>query len=476
MNSAASIGRVEQFAAAVDLGDARRTRRLAAVVRRLARHPDAPLPSAMGSAARLEGLYRLVNNRAVTFDALVDAQKKVTAQRAADAGELLVVHDTSTLAPKRGDVKAIGYLNTGSPGFFLHASLVVTLKDGQPLGMGDAQTLTRKVYSKRGRRTKASGKETAKWKNRESDRWWRGVQASEAVLPRGASIHVIDREGDAYPLLATMHDEKLRFVVRCYHDRRARDASEQPPAAWTTLHSLAEAMTGVLTREVPLASRQKKTAPRSNHQPRDARLATLQFAASRVTVPAPNYVKSGSATIDLNVVRVWEDEAPEGETPVEWLLYTTEPADTPEEVARVVDIYRRRWLIEEFFKALKTGCAYEKREFESLGALQALLAICLPIACELLWLRNRARQAPDAPAAHVLTRTQLEVLRAATRGKLAKNPTAADALAAVAALGGHLKSNGPPGWQILYRGMKALLLYEVGWTMAKRHGGSPIEM
>ena len=30
-----------------------------------------------------------------------------------------------------------------------------------------------------------------------------------------------------------------------------------------------------------------------------------------------------------------------------------------------MNIYRTRWTIEEFFKALKTGCLYEQREFES---------------------------------------------------------------------------------------------------------------
>jgi IS4 transposase len=38
---------------------------------------------------------------------------------------------------------------------------------------------------------------------------------------------------------------------------------------------------------------------------------------------------------------------------------TTEAVETAEQVAAVVDAYRARWLIEEFFKALKTGCGFE---------------------------------------------------------------------------------------------------------------------
>jgi hypothetical protein len=34
---------------------------------------------------------------------------------------------------------------------------------------------------------------------------------------------------------------------------------------------------------------------------------------------------------------------------------------------------------------------------------------------------------------------------------------------AVASLGGHLKSNGDPGWIVLGRGLHDLLLLELGW-------------
>ena len=54
----------------------------------------------------------------------------------------------------------------------------------------------------------------------------------------------------------------------------------------------------------------------------------------------------------------------------------------------MVDGYRTRWVIEEFNAALKTGCAYEARQFESRDALLTMLALSLPVACEVLWLRS----------------------------------------------------------------------------------------
>ena len=44
--------------------------------------------------------------------------------------------------------------------------------------------------------------------------------------------------------------------------------------------------------------------------------------------------------------------------------------------------------------------------------------------------------------------------------------TVIDALYAIAALGGHLKRNGPPGWQTLHRGYQDLIMLELGWRAA----------
>ena len=153
------------------------------------------------------------------------------------------------------------------------------------------------------------------------------------------------------------------------------------------------------------------------------------------------------------------------EPPVEWTLYTTEAISTKQQLLRVVDIYRSRWVIEEYFKALKTGCSLEKRQLESYDALSRALALFVPIAWRLLLARGIARARPDSAASTVLTRTELTVLQ--HRLDLEVPPrTAEDALNAVASLGGHLKRNGPPGWQTIGRGMETLYLLVAGWQLA----------
>ena len=456
---------VEGFAGAL-LGDPRLQHRLLDVAARVARRPEVSIPVAMGSDAAVQGAYRLMNNRRVDFETLVACQADVTRQRAEEAKDLLVLHDSTDCSFPDVDEDELGYLNTGKAGFRLHVSLVVDRGGGRrPLGVAAAETLHRD--QPRRARGKTGGTVTATWKDREALRWHRGLTASGALLRNCRSVvHVADRESDSYDLMNTAVAKGHRFVFRVRVDRRGREVGDLD---WSTVKQVASQCDGVLEREVPLSTRKAKSAPRQNraHPPRKGRRAVLQFAATRVEIPRPQYLSAPiPKTLVLNLVHVYEPEAPAGETPVEWLLYTTEPIDTPAQIADVVDAYRARWLIEEFNAALKTGCAYESREFESRHALLTMLALSLPIAVEILALRSLARSSPDVTISEALGPVRVELLRHLSSYKLTTNPTARDGMLAVAALGGHLKRNGEPGWKVLARGMRDLVAAEAGWMAA----------
>ncbi len=178
---------------------------------------------------------------------------------------------------------------------------------------------------------------------------------------------------------------------------------------------------------------------------------------------------SPPATLDINVVHVWEPEPPEGYEPVEWFLFTTEPIDTPQQQLAVVDHYRGRWVIEEYFKVLKSGCSFEKRQLEDYDGLVNLLATLAPIAYQTLLIRSESRRAPEEDGTKVLPAEQLEVLRVMGRLKLSEKPTNREIYFAVAALGGHIKYNGDPGWLTLRLGYEELATLTAGWMAAKLH-------
>ena len=141
-----------------------------------------------------------------------------------------------------------------------------------------------------------------------------------------------------------------------------------------------------------------------------------------------------------------------------------------EQVLKIIDCYRGRWRIEEFFKALKTGCAFEKRQLESRQTLLNALALFIPVAWILLRLRTAARSDESIPAGAVLDPEQILVLRKASQvtHKLAlpETPSAREAMLAIARFGGHLRSNGDPGWMVLGRGYQDLLMMVVGYRLA----------
>ena len=315
-------------------------------------------------------------------------------------------------------------------------------------------------------RKKLRGTARERYEKSESRRWGKQVEEVEGLLGgRVEAIHVMDREGDAFPLLSELVLKPRRFVIRLTHDRNV----EVDDVDTKLREAIAKAPT-IFEAEVPLSTRKGSDYPKTadTHKPRNARTATLSFSAMEITIPRPKncpaYWAAGAREVTLNVVRVSEPNPPEGEEPVEWLLATTEPVGTVEQIQAVVGFYRTRWLVEEFFKAIKTGCAFEKRQLESYHALLCALAIVLPIASRLLLLRHLERTEPNTPATTVLTSVQLLILRKKGRVKLSQRPSVREALLAVAALGGHLKRNGEPGWLVLWRGMAKLELMGAGWA------------
>lgn len=146
----------------------------------------------------------------------------------------------------------------------------------------------------------------------------------------------------------------------------------------------------------------------------------------------------------MNIVTVTESDCPPGLDPVAWFLVTTEPIETRAQIEFIVDAYRSRWVVEEFFKALKSGCRFEQRQLESYQAIETALGLFLPIAVRLLALRGAARAEPSAPC-RTLTARQLAILRIVTSRTMSETPTNEEAAMALGELGGHLRSNRPPG-------------------------------
>jgi hypothetical protein len=452
---------------AADLGDARRDRRAQQVGLALARKPELSLPKVFADEAQLQAMYDLLGHDAVAWRDVLKPHIERTHARARDAGDVLAIHDTTDVAfrlywpdEQRQDMIS---MSTRTQGFFLHSSICVTATGPVlPLGVLDVQPYVNR------KKLEASGLETQQfWGleagvfDNEQERWFRNVAVADDELGQHGvrPVHVMDRETDSYGLLSWMVHHGLRFVVRCDEARKLRCDAEMRAVGVVDVE---------LGERFPLRSGLKV----GTHPPRRARSARLTVRSAVVTLQRTKKVADQSwsplgfeqpKTLKLNLVEAIELNPPAGEKAVRWLLLTQEPIDTEAEVLRVLDWYRRRWIIEEFFKALKTGCRLEKRQMDSAAAMLRMVAFLLPSAWRLLLLRSAAHQMPDLAWHHLLTPLEFRILqRMLPKFKLTKAATVAQCFLAIARLGGHLKRNGPPGWQTLQAGWARLQELSLG--------------
>lgn len=448
-------------------------KRLNATVERLGVNPEASLPRALGVAG-YKGLMRALKNPQVQPSVLLDAIYAQTLERIAPRDDVLCIEDTTdlTFGGARGR-KGLPRLEGKATGFRAHVALAVRADAAHSvLGVLDLRQVIRAEETK----AECSTHERYEDPKKESLRWSKTVEETEArVGGRASLIHVRDREGDDYDQLATMALKGQRFVQRMRQPRLIAEAPADAPAA-RKVDEAFDGLAGMCEREVVLSARaQSKVDPRPPgdrkvHPARRSRRARLQFNARTLSIRRPqNVSKDQPAALSMNVVHVVEIDPPAGEAPVEWYLFTQEPIATIEQVLRVVDIYRARWLIEEFNKALQTGCQYEKLQNETAERLWTMLAFYAPIATNLLALRALSHHDSERPASEVLSPEEIAILETnrPTRGKNAQAPmTVKYALATIARMGGHFTSNGEPGWIVLLRGAVELHQQVRGWRIA----------
>lgn len=443
----------------IDLGDPRRDARAQKIMQKLFEAPEQPFPQVF-RAAELEAFYRFLRNPEVNASDLFDPVASAVFRQCEPGVEYLVVHDTSTFT--FSGRLALRPIEKKVHGFLGHFSLLINGDKSLPLGLLNTELWQRAKDTPTKARKRGVSQTEAKKLPSEMDRWARAVDAIEeqAAAQNLSFIHVGDSELDDYVSLSTMRNRDTRFVVRSKTDRRLWEE-----AAHQRLRAKVQA-TGVLAKMNVEVSKRDKQGPSKRHPPQKARTAQLEIRATEVNICRPKNLPSSvdvPAFIKVNAILASEPHPPKGAEAIEWLLITTEPIESARDVLRVIKIYQQRWIIEEFFKALKTGCAYESRQLETFATLTNALALLAPIAVHILALRALARATPDAPAIEVLTPELLVTLKAQSGQAIT---TIGTAMNEIAHLGGHIESNGRPGYLVLWRGYRELILLARGFLLA----------
>ncbi|MCA9642043.1 MAG: hypothetical protein KC492_15155, partial [Myxococcales bacterium] len=239
------------------------------------------------------------------------------------------------------------------------------------------------------------------------------------------------------------------FVVRASYDRLVQIGPRRADTA--RLSEVLAAQPVLTTKTIEVSARTADKARRS-YPVRAARQAEVSIRSATVDLRRPTTVPAGSAAdvLTVHVVEVVELEPPAADEAGHWVLLTRVPAPDAQSCLRVVRWYQACWVIEEYFKALKTGCAFLQSQLQSASVLLRQLATDAQVACDVLHLRDVVRVADDRPVHHTLTPLQLIVL-SQIYSRITPDSSLHEAWLAIAELGGHFKRKGPPGWLVLCR-------------------------
>ncbi len=289
-------------------------------------------------------LTRFLRNGAVTVQEMA-AQAGMQTSRRCQGRDVLVIQDTTVIRSQ------------GGGGDYLHAVMALDARDGAILGLVDSQFLQR-----------ASGRTAQRRalpvEEKESFRWLQGADQAASVCAGAQRITVVsDREGDIYEAFA-LRPDGVELEVRAAQDRSLGDDGK--------LLAALDAL--------PAAGRADLDLPA---QPgRKARTATLavRFAVLPLARPDRSFGQGLPDKVQLQGIDVREVDAPPGASPVRWRLLTTRPVDDAAQAWAVVDLYRRRWAIEQLFRTLKTqgfdieGLRIEDRQPRDKLAMATLIA------------------------------------------------------------------------------------------------------
>jgi Transposase DNA-binding len=454
----AGLGR-EIFGAA-QLGDRRRTERLVKTFDRMCAHPGGTLPEKLASPPDLRGFYRLCDDDDVTHQAIIDPARAHTRARIqACPHEVLILHDATeldytTLTSLSGGLGQIG--KGDRRGYLCHNVLAVAADSGEVLGLID-QVLHRRDEVSRDE-TLAEHRDRP---TRESLLWVRGTRN----LPADTRlIDVADQGADTFEFLEHESRSGRRFVIRATKPRQVH-AGHEPTGPRLELKAYARGRPelGRFTMDVQ--------AQPGRQARKDAEFV-VRAAAVLVCPPHAKAGHHGNDALPLYVVQVTEVAPPKGEKAIEWTLLTNERVERFEDALRVTGWYERRWVVEEFHKAQKTGCRIEDMQFTTTDRLEPAVALLSVVAVTLLNLREASRRddAKTRRADTLLSWEYVEVLSLKRYGQVRHDLTVHEFFLALARLGGHQnrKCDGPPGWLVLWRGWMKLQDMLDGYLVAQR--------
>jgi hypothetical protein len=459
----------------VSLPDKRLDERLRQVLSQVAARPTASIPAACGGRAEMVAAYRFFENENTSFDNILQPHREATRQRMAAQPTVILVQDTTEIDVTRPEqqVAGAGPLDGDSRrGALLHLLHAFT-PDGTPLGTVQGTAWTREEGPVCASLTRAE-RAAMPIEDKESYRWVLGLrQTTEESrhCPATRLILVADSESDIYEVLAegTAGKNQIDWIVRACQDRALLCEGGENKGE-THLHDYLMEQPELFRKTIPVRGRKAKVGceTRGRRQPRQSREAEVAVRTARVTLRPPWRADRKLPTVTINVVLVREADPPPGDEPVEWLLLTSLPVDNLEQVRKVIQCYCVRWMIEVFFRVLKSGCLVEDRLFEYMDRLLTCLGVYVIVAWRTLYVCRLGRSCPEMDCEAIFEPAEWKSVWKVVHRKdpPAKPPALGVFVRLVARLGGYIdRKRTEPGPQTLWIGLQRMHDFATCWQL-----------
>ena len=415
-----------------------------------------------GDEAGEKGIGRFLRNARVSEPGLIAAAKAHLSPQVAGR-RVLAIQDTSEInySRQKRRKRAFGRGGNGTdPALFVHPVLVVDADSGVVLGLVDIQ-----IWERHGAAASEAARETDA---KESKRWLIGAQAAASLRGAGAvAVTVIaDREGDTYAAFAR-RPAAVDLLVRAQTERCLVDGGH----LFRHLDAL------------PVADRFVLDLP--SIPGRAARRATmvLRYGPVGLRRPAKSIDRALPDGVALYALDVREIDPPNGVEPVHWRLLSSAPIDSVETAQRSIADYRRRWLIEQLFRTLKSqGLGIEDSQIEAPHVLRKLTLIALRAAVVCMQLVQARHGADQRPATAAFDEDDMPVLQAIAptvdgKTQRLRNPFQPKSLPwaawIIARLGAWSGANNakPPGPITMHRGLQCF--YAIAHGFRLKHVSTP---
>ena len=391
---------------------------------------------------------------------------------------VIVIADTSTftLTDHKNRIKDTSGLiqvawnhHINYHGLELHTNVVYDRDTHTALGVSHSSFVKRKKETRRekGEKTKRNLEYI---EEKESYKWIDGFKQSIQVLNKAAHITLIaDRECDMIEALDRLPDDKVDLVLRSHHNRNVIDESGEQRKLRELIGT--SAVVGTTKLKVKTKKRKKRRAIM------ETRIASFTIPWGKCKKTKEKKHPEGIKTYAVEI-REKTHKGYKNEPPLVWLLLTTMAVTNMEEAREVVSLYERRWLIEEFFKLLKTDCYnIENTELTRGKSIRKLLLLTMKAAIKIQQLKAARDGTTKDKIDLTFTEDEIECLiniNKSLEGKTVKqqNPHSKDDLAyaawIIARLGGwkeFYNKERPPGNKTFVAGLQRFEAIHFGYKI-----------